>query len=65
MGKDLRLSLCGSGARVFIARRWYADTAHGHDFACLSVVLVLVWSLPDVGFRIRLMGMDCFVSPWS
>ena len=64
-GHGLRLSLCGFGARVFLARRWYADTAHWHGFACLSVVLVLVCSLPDVGMRIRPLGMDCFVSPWS
>ena len=41
-GQGLRLSLCGSGARMFLARRWYSDTAHGQGFACLSVVLVLV-----------------------
>ena len=64
-GQGFRLSLCGPGARVFTGRRWFADAAHGHGFACLSVVLVLVCSLPDVGLRMRLMGMDCFVSPWS
>ena len=41
-GQGLRLSLCGSGARVFLVRRLLADTALGHGFACLSVVLVLV-----------------------
>ena len=30
--------------------RWCVDTAHGHGFACLSVVLVLVCSLPDVWY---------------
>ena len=37
------------------------------DLGCAypSVVLVLVCSLPDVGMRIRLMGMVSLVSPWS
>ena len=35
------------------------------DCACLSVVLVLVCSLPDVGIRIRLMGKVSLVSTWS
>ena len=37
-GQGLRLSLCGFGARVFLARRWYADTAMG------MVSLVSPWS---------------------
>ena len=45
-GQGLHLSLRGPGARVFTARRWYVDTAYGHGLRCLSVVLVLVCSVP-------------------
>ena len=48
------------------SERWCVDTVFmGKDFACPSVGLVLVCSLPDVGIRIRLMGMVSLVSPWS
>ena len=35
------------------------------DCACLSVVLVLVCSLLDVGIRVLLMGKVSLVSTWS
>ena len=37
----------------------------GKDCAYPSVVLVLVCSLPDVGMRMRFMGMFSLVFPWS
>ena len=63
------LSLRGSSARVHCRMRPLQRVKRAlvcgyvyMDCACLSVVLVLVCSLPDVGIRIRLMGK---VSTWS